>query len=153
MHMYLFASVFAVVVVNRNNKNPTVLTCSTEPVNGSITWTHDSAEIEIDHVDYQQNGGNLTLSYVETPEVGKYTCWSGNHELSSTYLLLEVQREKDSGEMLHSWFVLIFLLIEEPTTNTFNGSSYGTSTILEALSIFKNVFFVVHRPLTPSYTS
>ncbi|XP_008334439.1 interleukin-12 subunit beta [Cynoglossus semilaevis] len=91
------------VVVNRNNKNPTVLTCSTEPVNGSITWTHDSAEIEIDHVDYQQNGGNLTLSYVETPEVGKYTCWSGNHELSSTYLLLEVQREKDSDSFLSCW--------------------------------------------------
>ncbi|KAK5870923.1 hypothetical protein PBY51_003829 [Eleginops maclovinus] len=85
------------VVAKRNDANPVTLTCRTN-IEGPVTWKFHGAELEdVDIEDnVQQNGPNLSVSEVDKPMLGKYSCWRGEDILSSTYLLLEAEEEDTS---------------------------------------------------------
>ncbi|XP_068994824.1 interleukin-12 subunit beta [Embiotoca jacksoni] len=75
------------VVAKRNNADPVTLTCGTKTA-GAVTWKFDGDVMEdVDNV--RQDGQSLTVSEVDTPNLGEYSCWRGDQKLSSTYLLLE----------------------------------------------------------------
>ncbi|XP_044051047.1 interleukin-12 subunit beta isoform X2 [Siniperca chuatsi] len=84
------------VVAKGSDANPVTLTCGTK-TNGTVTWKFDGELMEaVDFEDkVQQNGQNLTVSEVETPMLGEYSCWRGEEMLSSTYLLLEAEEEEE----------------------------------------------------------
>ncbi|XP_034093100.1 interleukin-12 subunit beta [Gymnodraco acuticeps] len=75
------------VVAKKNDANPVTLTCRTN-VEGDVTWTFQLEDVDIEE-NIQQNGLNLSVSAVDIPMLGKYSCWRGEEMLSSTYLLLE----------------------------------------------------------------
>ncbi|XP_029294739.1 interleukin-12 subunit beta [Cottoperca gobio] len=108
------------VVAKRNDKSPVTLTCRTE-TEGAVTWKFHVPEMEdvqqnglklsegavtgkfhvpeMEDVDIEgnvkQNGLKLSVSEVDTPMLGNYSCWRGEDMLSSTYLLLEAEEEDD----------------------------------------------------------
>ncbi|KAK5909631.1 hypothetical protein CesoFtcFv8_003544 [Champsocephalus esox] len=77
------------VVAKKNDANPVTLTCRTN-VEGDVTWTFQLEDVDIEE-NIQQNGLNLSVSAVDIPMLGKYSCWRGEEMLSSTYLLLEAE--------------------------------------------------------------
>lgn len=98
------ASMCVVVVAKKNDANPVTLTCRTN-VEGDVTWTFQLEDVDIEE-NIQQNGLNLSVSAVDIPMLGKYSCWRGEEMLSSTYLLLEAE---ELGKML--WFHFPFFFI------------------------------------------
>ncbi|KAM7019126.1 interleukin-12 subunit beta, partial [Tautogolabrus adspersus] len=85
------------VVAKRSDSTPVTLTCSTKTT-GHITWKLDGEVIDVDSGDYfQHNSSILTVSEVDTPTLGEYSCWRGEEMLSSTYLLLEAEEEEELG--------------------------------------------------------
>ncbi|XP_076587497.1 interleukin-12 subunit beta [Chaetodon auriga] len=89
------------VVAKRNDKNPVTLTCDTK-TDGAVTWKFHGEEIEdvLLQANVQQDGQNLAMSDVDTPMLGKYSCWRGGEMLSSTYLLLEAEEEEDLDSLI-----------------------------------------------------
>lgn len=90
-----------VVVAGRQDQSTATLTCNTETDSG-ITWRFHGDVIEEVTLDdsTQQSGPNLTISDVDVPVLGQYSCWRGQEMLSSVYLLLEAEE----GEKLKSHF-------------------------------------------------
>ncbi|XP_041792880.1 interleukin-12 subunit beta [Chelmon rostratus] len=86
------------VVAKRNNENPVTLTCDTE-TDGAVTWKFHGEVMEdvVLQANVQQDGRTLTVSDVDTPMLGQYSCWRGGEMLSSTYLLLEAEEEDELG--------------------------------------------------------
>lgn len=101
-----------VVVAKRNNENPVTLTCDTE-TDGAVTWKFHGEVMEdvVLQANVQQDGRTLTVSDVDTPMLGQYSCWRGGEMLSSTYLLLEAEEEDELGEILVFYFSIISLFI------------------------------------------
>ncbi|XP_074495352.1 interleukin-12 subunit beta [Sebastes fasciatus] len=64
-------------VVTKMN-DPVTLTCRTN-TEGAVEWKFDDDVVGV--------GLNLSISGVEAPDLGEYTCWRGKEMLSSTYLL------------------------------------------------------------------
>lgn len=85
-----------VVVAEKNYSKPVTLTCRTD-FSGSVVWKFQNEDIEFKQ-NIDPDGKNLVVTKVDTPMLGEYSCWNGTNKLSSTYLLLEYER--DSGEML-----------------------------------------------------
>lgn len=83
------------------------LTCDAKGV-GDVTWRFDDEEIDDDE-DYKLHGLNLSISNIQSPMLGKYSCQRGDGEPSSTHLLLEVEGEDKLGEILIS--VLIYSVV------------------------------------------
>ncbi|XP_010782641.1 interleukin-12 subunit beta [Notothenia coriiceps] len=83
------------VVAKKNDANPVTLTCRTN-IEGDVRWTFQLEDVDIED-NIQQNGLNLSVSVVDIPMLGKYSCWRGEEMLSSTYLLLEAEAP---GKML-----------------------------------------------------
>lgn len=86
----------SVVVVTKMN-DPVTLTCRTN-TEGAVEWKFDDDVVGV--------GLNLSISGVEAPDLGEYTCWRGKEMLSSTYLLPDSVEEVPS-EML--WFHFPFI--------------------------------------------
>ncbi|XP_028434765.1 interleukin-12 subunit beta [Perca flavescens] len=85
------------VVAKRNDANPVTLTCHTT-TDEAVTWKFHGEETERDvelEDNVQQNGQNLSVSEVDTPMLGNYSCWREQEMLSSTYLLLEPEEEDE----------------------------------------------------------
>ncbi|KAA8592643.1 interleukin-12 subunit beta [Etheostoma spectabile] len=85
------------VVAKRNDANPVILTCHTT-TDGAVTWKFHGEETKRDvelEDNVQQNGQNLSVSEVDTPMLGKYSCWRGKEMLSSTYLLLAPDEDEE----------------------------------------------------------
>nr|XP_033476459.1 interleukin-12 subunit beta [Epinephelus lanceolatus] len=78
------------------DSNPVTLTCRTK-TNGDVTWKFEGDEMEDDDYDekIQRNGRDLSVSMVENPMLGEYSCWRGSEMLSSTYLLLKKDESND----------------------------------------------------------
>lgn len=82
------------VEAKKSDANVT-LTCDTK-TNEPVTWKFDGVMMEDvffeDNV--QQHNQSLTVSELQPPMLGKYSCWRGGEMLSSTYLLLEANDEE-----------------------------------------------------------
>ncbi|XP_042344381.1 interleukin-12 subunit beta [Plectropomus leopardus] len=89
------------VVAKHNVANPVTLTCHTE-TNGPVTWMFDEDFLDFNG-NIKQNGQNLSVSMVDKPMLGEYSCWRGGEMLSSTYLLLEADAKDvpDSFSIKH----------------------------------------------------
>uniref|UniRef100_A0A8C2XBR7 Interleukin-12 subunit beta n=1 Tax=Cyclopterus lumpus TaxID=8103 RepID=A0A8C2XBR7_CYCLU len=83
------------VVAKRNDLNPVTLTCRSEEAPGAVTWKFRGEAPE----DVRQIGPDLSVSEVDTPMLGEYSCWRGTQMLSSTYLLLEAEEEEESDSL------------------------------------------------------
>uniref|UniRef100_A0A665WN73 Fibronectin type-III domain-containing protein n=1 Tax=Echeneis naucrates TaxID=173247 RepID=A0A665WN73_ECHNA len=92
------------VVAKMNDLKPVTLTCKAD-VDVDVTWKLSGDVIEKDQYmeNYQQDGPNLNVLDVEHPMLGEYSCWSGEKLLSSTYLLLEAEEERDLDSLITCW--------------------------------------------------
>lgn len=108
VNIYVFLSV--VVVAKRNDANAVTLTCGTKS-SGEVVWKFDGDELDDfeDNRDLRKIGTNLSVTEVDTPMLGEYSCWSGGEMISSTYLLLKAEYEEELGKML-LWNKRFFLL-------------------------------------------
>ncbi|XP_053181490.1 interleukin-12 subunit beta [Scomber japonicus] len=86
------------VVAKRNDANAVTLTCSTKS-SGEVVWKfEDDSDFE-DNV--QKIGTSLSVTEVDTPMLGEYSCWSGGEMLSSTYLLLKAEDEEELNSFIN----------------------------------------------------
>ncbi|XP_029019189.1 interleukin-12 subunit beta isoform X2 [Betta splendens] len=76
-------------MVVRMNHTAT-LTCGQQPT-GPVVWKFNDQVLSKDLFDISVDpvSQKLTVRNVDTPMMGKYTCWMGDKELLSTHLLLE----------------------------------------------------------------
>uniref|UniRef100_A0A665WLP2 Interleukin-12 beta central domain-containing protein n=1 Tax=Echeneis naucrates TaxID=173247 RepID=A0A665WLP2_ECHNA len=100
----LLYTLLLVVVAKMNDLKPVTLTCKAD-VDVDVTWKLSGDVIEKDQYmeNYQQDGPNLNVLDVEHPMLGEYSCWSGEKLLSSTYLLLEAEEERDLDSLITCW--------------------------------------------------
>nr|XP_019954606.1 PREDICTED: interleukin-12 subunit beta-like [Paralichthys olivaceus] len=88
------------VVAKRNDA--VTLTCNTN-TDGAVTWRFDGEVMEDLEDNIKQDGQNLSLTEVDTPILGEYSCWRGREMLSSTYLLLEAEEEEELDTSINCW--------------------------------------------------
>ncbi|XP_062237956.1 interleukin-12 subunit beta [Platichthys flesus] len=81
------------VVAKFNDAKPVTLTCNTSS-DEEVKWKFEGVELEIED-NIQQVGQNLSVTYVESPLLGEYSCWRGVEMLSSTHLLLKAEEEEE----------------------------------------------------------
>lgn len=101
----VFVHLLAVAVAEKNRG--VTLTCKADP-HDVVNWMFTAKEEDSDAVmessalykNVQQVGQNLTISKVQRPNVGEYSCWSGEKMLSSVHLLLEANEDEESGEII-----------------------------------------------------
>uniref|UniRef100_UPI0037E851D8 interleukin-12 subunit beta n=1 Tax=Semicossyphus pulcher TaxID=241346 RepID=UPI0037E851D8 len=88
------------VVANRNDDDPVTLTCGAK-TDQDLEWRFNGKVIDVDSEDHlQQDGPNLTVSEVDVPTLGEYSCWAKGQMLSSTFLLLEAEEEEELDSLL-----------------------------------------------------
>lgn len=96
------------VVVAKGNTGFT-LTCNADP-DAAVSWKFTVGKVMESIASYnnvQQDGQNLNISKVDTPNVGEYSCWSGGKMLSSVHLLLQANEEDELGEIILFHFSII----------------------------------------------
>lgn len=81
------------IVVLAREREDVVLTCNTT-ADKAVTWEFDG-DVQCEG-NLTQDCQRLSVSGVEAPMLGEYSCWSEGQMLSSVYLLLEL---KKSGEI------------------------------------------------------
>lgn len=106
VYLSVYLLYLCVVAVAKRYENYT-LTCNSKP-DDIVTWKLNGDPLE-DEENVELNGQNLTVSDIDTPNLGDYSCWRGEEMLSSTYLLLKADEEDTIGEFLfHFSFILPF---------------------------------------------
>ncbi|XP_029998436.1 interleukin-12 subunit beta isoform X2 [Sphaeramia orbicularis] len=84
------------VVISRDQQEPVKLTCG-DLSDTDVTWKLNGKDIEDSFEDYlERDGTTLTVTEFDDPLLGEYSCWSGGRNISSTYLLMEAEKNSQT---------------------------------------------------------